>query len=307
MSCKNFSIQRFRRKYISAQSGMKEGLPYRLLFMESPQILDFLIFPREIVLLQGNGWTAYPPITYYWKAPLFLDHSYHVGEINKFENWWYRSARILEVLKHLFQQFFLICQALNEIWVVQYYETCPIIGDRGVLSVSVYPTFCIRCQLTVQHIPEKFLVVQELETVQEWEARVHVQHEARWFSPKLEASSLRSVDVTLVQLRAIRIGRVVLASGFTHGLVERKLQDVGHEVSDVLDVVDHVVLPSRVEVTFWPRRGRLQALVLLPESRKASPTIIINFSTKKKKERRLWTYFRSIAIHSLNNKRMIKH
>ncbi len=41
-------------------------------------------------------------------------------EINKFENCWYKSVKILEVLKLLFLQFFLICQVPNEIWVVQY-------------------------------------------------------------------------------------------------------------------------------------------------------------------------------------------
>ncbi len=60
----------------------------------------------------------YPPVTYYWTVPLILDHSYLVGEINKFENCWYKSVTISEVLKLLFQQFW-ICQVPNEIWVVQ--------------------------------------------------------------------------------------------------------------------------------------------------------------------------------------------
>ncbi len=45
-----------------------------------------------------------PPITYYWTVPLILDYSYLVGKINKFENCWYKSVRILEVLKLLFQE-----------------------------------------------------------------------------------------------------------------------------------------------------------------------------------------------------------
>ncbi len=45
----------------------------------------------------------HPPITYYWTVPLILDHAY--WETNEFENCWYKSVRILKVLKLLLQQF----------------------------------------------------------------------------------------------------------------------------------------------------------------------------------------------------------
>ncbi len=51
-----------------------------------------------------NRHPRYSPITYYWTVPLILDHSSR-WEINKFENCWYKSVRILEVLKLLFHQF----------------------------------------------------------------------------------------------------------------------------------------------------------------------------------------------------------
>jgi hypothetical protein len=63
----------------------------------------------------------------YPRSPLLLDSAPNLGplisrwEINKFENCWYKIVRILEVLKLLFQQIFLICQVPNdEVWVVQY-------------------------------------------------------------------------------------------------------------------------------------------------------------------------------------------
>ncbi len=37
--------------------------------------------------------------------PQILDHAYLVGKLTKFKNCWYKSVRILEVLKLLFQQF----------------------------------------------------------------------------------------------------------------------------------------------------------------------------------------------------------
>ncbi len=43
---------------------------------------------------------VYPQITYYWTVPLILNHSYLFG---KWKNCWYKSVRISEVLKRLFQ------------------------------------------------------------------------------------------------------------------------------------------------------------------------------------------------------------
>ncbi len=71
---------------------------------------------------------------------LFLDSAYSLGplisywEIDKFENISYKSDRILEVLKLSSFCFckFWICQVPREIWVVQYWGLCPIIGDCGV-------------------------------------------------------------------------------------------------------------------------------------------------------------------------------
>ncbi len=56
---------------------------------------------------------------------LLLDNAPNFGplisrwEINKFENCWYKSVKILEVPKLFFSNFW-ICQVPNEIWVVQY-------------------------------------------------------------------------------------------------------------------------------------------------------------------------------------------
>jgi hypothetical protein len=55
---------------------------------------------------------------------LLLDSAPNIGplisrwEINEFENCWYKSVRILEVLKLLFKQIW-ICQVPNKIRVVQ--------------------------------------------------------------------------------------------------------------------------------------------------------------------------------------------
>jgi hypothetical protein len=47
------------------------------------------------------------PITYYWRTvPLIFDHSYIVGKLRKFENCWYKSFRISEVLKLLLTAIF---------------------------------------------------------------------------------------------------------------------------------------------------------------------------------------------------------
>jgi hypothetical protein len=66
----------------------------------------------------------FPPTSwqYYYTTPdhLLFDSAPNLGllishlEINTFENCWYKSVRILEVLKLLFQQ------VPNEIWVLQY-------------------------------------------------------------------------------------------------------------------------------------------------------------------------------------------
>jgi hypothetical protein len=69
---------------------------------------------------------------------LLLDSAPNLGpliscwEINKFENCWYK-CQDFRVSKAFVSTIFYICEVPNEIWVVQYYETCPIIGDRGVL------------------------------------------------------------------------------------------------------------------------------------------------------------------------------
>jgi hypothetical protein len=56
---------------------------------------------------------------------LSLDSAPNLGplisrwEINKFKNCWYKTVRILEVLKLCFSNFW-ICQVPNEMWVVEY-------------------------------------------------------------------------------------------------------------------------------------------------------------------------------------------
>ncbi len=78
-----------------------------------------------------------PPITYYWTVPLILDHSSR-WEINKFENCWYKSVKILEVLKLLFQQFLNLSSSQLDM-------SGPILGDlsknwwsKGTLKNSQY-------------------------------------------------------------------------------------------------------------------------------------------------------------------------
>jgi hypothetical protein len=72
-----------------------------------------------------------PPITYYWKGLLILDHSYLVGKLT--------SSKFADTEVSGFSRFysfcfsnFWICQVLNKIWVVQYWGHCPIIGDCAV-------------------------------------------------------------------------------------------------------------------------------------------------------------------------------
>ncbi len=71
---------------------------YSSLLIDSYCSLDFytwcLFYP----------WYIYHPITLYWTVPLTLDHSSR-WVINKLENCWYKSVRVLEVPKLLFQQF----------------------------------------------------------------------------------------------------------------------------------------------------------------------------------------------------------
>ncbi len=74
---------------------------------------DFLATYREILVSMNTP------------DRLLLDSTPNLGpliscwDINKIENFWYKSVRILEVLKLSFQQFW-ICQVPNKIWVVQY-------------------------------------------------------------------------------------------------------------------------------------------------------------------------------------------
>jgi hypothetical protein len=57
----------------------------------------------------------YPPITYYWTVPLILDHSYVVGKLTSSKIVDTKvSARILEDLKLLFQQFFDLSSSQRE-------------------------------------------------------------------------------------------------------------------------------------------------------------------------------------------------
>ncbi len=74
---------------------------------------------------------------------LFLDSAPNLGplkslwEINKFENCWYKSvSRTLEVLKLLFQQFLNLSSSQRDT-SGPILETCPIIGDRGVVVASI--------------------------------------------------------------------------------------------------------------------------------------------------------------------------
>ncbi len=67
-----------------------------------------------------------PPITFYWTVPLILDHSYFIGiEDNKVKNCWYKSVRILEVLKLLFQQFLNLSSSQRNM-------SGPILGDLSI-------------------------------------------------------------------------------------------------------------------------------------------------------------------------------
>ncbi len=106
-----------------------------LIRSKSNKLIKWLMIEGTKDLNLKLSW--YPPITYYWTVPLILHHSYPVGrltsskletklvspdhllldsapnlaplisrwEINKFKNCWYKSVRILEVLKIFFQQF----------------------------------------------------------------------------------------------------------------------------------------------------------------------------------------------------------
>ncbi len=74
----------------------------------------------------------------YTPGHLFLDSASNLGplitcwQINKFEDCWYKSVRILKALELLFQQFLNLSRFQRD-WVVQYLEICPIIGDLGAL------------------------------------------------------------------------------------------------------------------------------------------------------------------------------
>ncbi len=66
---------------------------------------------------------------------ILLDSAPNLGplifswEINKFENCWYKSVRIIEILKLLVQQFLNLSSS-------QRYMSGPILGDREVLVLS---------------------------------------------------------------------------------------------------------------------------------------------------------------------------
>jgi hypothetical protein len=65
------------------------------------------MYARHVMNIVHAWWErfTYPLITYYWTVLPNLGPLISRWEINKFENWWYRSVRILEVLKLVFQQF----------------------------------------------------------------------------------------------------------------------------------------------------------------------------------------------------------
>lgn len=69
------------------------------------------------------------------------------------------------------------------------------------------------------------------------------------------------VNVALVQRFAFRIIRVELAGFLAQRLMELKLNDVAHEVSDIRDVSDDVILASRVEILFRSGYGWLDSLI----------------------------------------------
>jgi hypothetical protein len=78
---------------------------------------------------------------------LLLDSAPNFGplisrwKITKFENCWYKSVRIFEVLNVLFQQFLNLSSSQQDMSGPML-GTCPIIGDRGVLSLPGIFFFC---------------------------------------------------------------------------------------------------------------------------------------------------------------------
>jgi hypothetical protein len=88
----------------------------------------------KLIKFEGSHFSVviYPPITYYWTVPLILDHSFSRWEVNKFKNCLYKSVRILEVLKLLFQQYLNLSSSQRD-KSGPILGDCPIIRDPGVL------------------------------------------------------------------------------------------------------------------------------------------------------------------------------
>jgi hypothetical protein len=98
---------------------------------------------------------TYPSITYYWTVPLILDQSYLVGEINKFENCWYKSVRILEVLKLLFPQFLNLSSSQRDMSGPRFGDLSNDrwSGGTGSFSQGIsYPLECVLGILTWNNI-----------------------------------------------------------------------------------------------------------------------------------------------------------
>ncbi len=99
---------------------------------------------------------TYPPLTYYWTVLLILDHSYVCRwEINKFENCWYKSVRVLEVLKLSFQRFLNLSSSERDV-------SGPILGhlsnnrwSGGILKLNCeWEKKKEQCELNVQCLRE---------------------------------------------------------------------------------------------------------------------------------------------------------
>jgi hypothetical protein len=70
-------------------------------------------YKMNLSLVQRSN--SYPSITYYWTIPLILDPLISCWETDKFKNCWYKSVRILEVLKLLFQQFLNLSSSQRDV------------------------------------------------------------------------------------------------------------------------------------------------------------------------------------------------
>ncbi len=109
-------------------------------FLKNSSIKNYECLPLQSQRMIQEITSKLPPITYYWTGFLILDHSYIVGNLTNSK---IAETEALEPLKssHFCISNFRTCWFPNEIWVVQDYGHCPIIGACGVQSECLWQIY----------------------------------------------------------------------------------------------------------------------------------------------------------------------